>query len=72
MRTDLACPARKAQELRHEVADRHECFNCGYRIVIGDNGNVSDYLAWTTAGSKGADHKHGQKRRVGLKPLRLE
>lgn len=46
------CPACRSTELRHELADRHQCQNCGYRVIIGDDGRVKDFMPWTTAGRK--------------------
>lgn len=44
------CPACNSTELRHEVADRHQCESCGYRIIVSDDGSTRPWLAWESAG----------------------
>lgn len=46
------CPACSSPELQHEVGDRFGCQNCGYRIVVSDDGKTRPWLAWTTAGRR--------------------
>ena len=46
------CLACDSAELNHEAGDRHQCEQCGYRVVISDNGTVDDWMCWRTAGPK--------------------
>ena len=63
-----ACPACRSPETEHEVADRHQCQNCGYRFLIDDYGNIRDFMPWTTAGRKRNENNtrspHQQSRRL--------
>jgi hypothetical protein len=47
-----ACTACGSHELRHELADRWQCLNCGYRLLIDDAGRVRDFMPWRTAGRR--------------------
>jgi DNA-directed RNA polymerase subunit RPC12/RpoP len=46
------CPACSSDELKHEVVDRFQCQNCGYRILIGEDEITRPWLDWETAGRK--------------------
>ena len=46
------CPACSSTELRHEVADRFGCLNCGSRCIVDDQGRTKDFMPWTTAGKR--------------------
>lgn len=52
MRSEPACPACQSPELRHEIADRWQCQNCGYLVIVSDDGAVRPWLAWMTAGRR--------------------
>lgn len=44
------CLACRSTELRHEIGDRFQCDNCGYRQLINEAGIVRDWLPWRSAG----------------------
>lgn len=48
----VRCLACRSTELQHEIGDRWQCQNCGFRQLINEAGKVRDWLPWRSAGRR--------------------